>query len=445
MTANTSRSLTVTALTAALHAHKQATLAEISQIPTVAASQKMYNLPLTCQYTGVSCGSLTLPTVAGYLPLLGQWKQQQVLHPVFSLEPNPLLAFSKNTWIRFCAFSQEEAANEQLTSKQELMLRIAALAMLHHLTEIKQDIPWLPDFVEVQNNWQSLISLSYWKNFLDSKRFRFPTIRISKLESSINLHAFLQTCWDKKKEYETAVNSNIEEARLKIAERALVSIRDDLAGKRPVSQKLLWRWFLQNLPARYAPDTEGWMHTLFFCKSVLDTKMTMGDIDLFEEIFLSECPTGSSVSYAFLDVLRSKRATIEEHFETFEILLPTDLQQQADSGEIAEAEPKLADFPKKVHWMIAHAKWKLTHGSATGNTTKHREAAAARQAGTTVSPSFRPVLDTGRDRDFADVLTQQFAEEQAAEDTLAIDYVAPDSVAASLLDDVQAASGDLED
>jgi len=443
MNANTTRSLTATSLAAALQAHRQLALEEIAAIPTAAENKKFFRLALTCQHTGLSCGSLTLPTVAGYLPLLGQWKQQQVLHPLFSLAPIPLLQFAKNTWIRFCGFSPDEAADESLTHKQEQVLQVTALALMHQLTEVRQDVVWLPSFIEVQNNWQSLISLSYWKAYLDSQRFKFPTLRISKLENSVNIHAFLQTCWDAKKQYETAVSERIEEEKVLIAERALVGIRDELAGKRPVSQKLLWRWFLANLPKRYAPDTEGWMKTLYFAKSILDTNFTMADLDLFEEIVVSECPTGSSVSHAFLDVLRSKRTTMEQHFEAFEILVPTDLQAAADSGEIDEAEPKLKDFAKKVHWMIAHAKWKLTHGSDASG--KHRDAAMDKQQQTTVKASFIPKLDTGRSKDFADLLEANIDDVLDDPGINDIDYVAPDSVAASLLDDEQAESGNFED
>ena len=445
MTANTSRSLSQVALASALATRGQIPLSEVANIPTVKAAAKLYQLPLTCQYTGINCGLLTLPTTAGYLPLLSQWKQQQVLHPVFSLEPLPLLAFAKNTWIRFCGFTAEEAEDTDLTAKQEQMLRITALALLHHLSDIRQDIPWLPEFLEIQNNWQSLIGLSYWKAYLDSKRFRFPALRISKQEPSINIQGYLQACWDKKKEYETAVNERADEERAVIAERALLSIRDELAGKRPVSTKLLWRWFLQNLSKKYAPDTEGWMHTLFFSKDILSSGMVMADIDLFEEIFLSECPTGTSVSFAFLEVLRSKRKLLEQHFDAFEIIIPEALQAAADSGEIAADEPKAADFASKGKFMIAHAKWKLTHGATGGNTSKHRDAAAAKQQQTTVTASHVPVLNTGRARDFAELLEQQFAEVEEVADKDAIDYVAPDSVAAMLADDVQAESGNYED
>ena len=51
-----------------------------------------------------------------------------------------------------------------------------------------------------------------------------------------------------------------------------------------------------------------------------------------------------------------------------------------------------------MQFIIAHAKWRLTHG-ASANSNVHRDAAAAKQLQTTVTPSFRPVLDHGRSRD----------------------------------------------
>lgn len=423
-TAPHTRSLTSASLAAALEANKQASLEEIARIPTAQADNKSYKLLLTCQYTGLNCGSLTLPTVAGYLPLLGQWKQQQVLHPLFSLELIPLLKFSRNTWLRFCGFSQEEAEDQVLTSKQEQTLQVACLAMLHSLTEVQQDVPWIPSFLEVQNNWQSLISLCYWKAYLNSNRFKFPAVRISKRENSINLKAFLQTCWEQKKSYETSVNGMIEEEKADIAEKSLVAIRDELSGKRPVSVKLLWRWFISNLSVKYSKDAapDGWMYELFTAKGNSVFEYTMADIDLFEEIFLSECPLGSSISHAFSEILSSKRQLLTNHFEAFEILVPMELQQQADSGQIAQEEPKLADFPKKVQWIVAHAKWKLTHGSSA-SASSNRQAAAVRQQTISVAASYIPKLPSALEQHNSEL------EVTDLEDVNEIDYIAPGSIA----------------
>jgi len=380
-------SLTASALAAALFSHNNAQLHEIADIPTAKASQKSYLMPLQCQYTGIVVGSLTLTTVAGYLPMLSHWKQQQVSHPVFSLGFFPLLKLAKNSWLRFCGFSAEEAEDAVLTSKQEQLLQVVTLALLHQLTDVRQEVLWLPSFLEASNNWQSLMNLCYWKANLDSTRFRFPALRLSKFEREIDLRGFLQACWDAKKAYESTVREREEAEALRTAEEALSSISDELAGKRPKSSKLLWKWFISNLPVRYERDVAGWMKDLYHCKGDDIFEFTMADIDLFEEIFLSECPVGTSVSHAFLSILRSKRELLSTHFQAFEILIPDELQLDAAAGVIAADEPLLSDFPTKVKWIIAHAKWKLTHGSSS----THRDAAIKKQQQTTVHASFRPV------------------------------------------------------
>ena len=424
-TSNSLRSLTTTSLSAALKSYKQASLQELQALPTAAATKRFYTLPLHCQYSGLPCGSLNVPTVAGYLPLLGQWKQQQVLHPLFSLDFGALLHYSRNTWIRFSSFSTDEQQNEALTAAQEQMLQVAALAMLHQLGTVKQDVPWLPDIITVQNNWQSLMKLCYWKSYLDSKRFSFPSIRISKQERSIDLHAYLVLCWQKKKAYENGVRDSIEEAKSKLADEALLYIRDELAGSRPKSTKLIWKWFVGNLPAKFLPDTEGWMHTIFHAKDIVALKFTKADVELFEEIFLCECPIGNSISHAFLEILRSKRKALED-YRAFEIIEDQQLVLQAATGVIPEAEPQAADFDKKVLYMIAHAKWRLTHGKDT----THRDAAAAKQEQVTVKPTFFQRLDLG-----TKVSSVEVAAEADIELLDEIDYIAPDSVAASQLDD----------
>lgn len=375
----------------ATHATSKQQLAEdILAIPTAANATRSYTLPLSCVRTGIVVGSISVATVAGHMPMIGQWKESMVLHPLFSLQPVALLHFAKNSWFRFCAFSDEETLDEIVTAKQELLLRVAALGLLHQLTDVRQDIPWMPSWADVSRNWSSLLGISYWKNYLESQRFKFPSIHISKLEPTLDLHEYLQLCWKVKKNYETKVNERIEQEKLDLAEKAIKVLRDDLAGKTPRSTKLLWRWFLANLPTRYEADSEGWMRTIFFSKldDNLQNTFTMADIDLFEEIFLSEVPTGSSISHAFLEILRSKRTLMEQHFETFEILVPQNIQDDKASGVIPATKPVITDFPNKFAFMIAEARWKLAHTKIGGGMA----AALEKQQQTTVKASFIPRL-----------------------------------------------------
>lgn len=386
--ADTTR-ITVAKLAAARAPHTNLLAQDIAAIPTAAADTKSYSIPLVCKYSGLTIGSLTVAAVAGYMPMIGQWKNSMVLHPLFSLADTALLHFSRNAWFRFCAFNTDEALDENLTHKQETILRVAALAMLHKMANFRQDQPWLPDWAIVTKNWNSLLALSYWKNYLESERFNFPALRVSKLEPEIDLTGYLTACWQVKKQYETKVNERVEKEKLEAAEKALLVLRADLAGKAPKSAKVLWRWFIANLPSRYASDTEGWMHTIFFGKedSILTANFTLADIDLFEQIFLAECPTGSSLSHAFLEILKNKRDTLQNRHDTFEILVPESIKNAVQAGEIPTTEPKLQEFKSKAAWMIAHAKWRLAHKSSNSAAD-----AARKQATVTVNPSFVPEL-----------------------------------------------------
>jgi len=366
--------------------------------------------PILCTRTGITVGALTVLRVAGHVPFLSQWKHTQALHPIFSLEPTALLQFARNSWYQFCELTQQQAADEAITFKQEQTLRVTALAIIHHMSEVDQSIVWLPTLQEVYVNWTSLMQLSYWKNYLESNRFKFPDLRISKNNKGIDLHGYIQDCWKVKKEYETKVRDNLEAEKIRSAEIALKGIRDDVVAKTPKSKKLLWRWFLAHIPARYERDTAGWMWELFDAETEQEiSEFTMADIDLFEEIFLCEVPTGSSISAAFLDRLSYKRTILETKFEAYEILVPSSIAAGVADGSISMTEPRLADFPSKVLWMIAHAKWKLAHTDQN----KYRDAALKQQSTVTVKPSYVPNIN--------DVLGGE--EDDTDEDDVGIDIV----------------------
>jgi hypothetical protein len=362
--------------------------AETNETPIVRTSQvKLQTHPLICQYTGLTLGRIELITVAGHVPFLSQWKNTQVIHPLFSLDLGALLSFAKNSWNNFCSLTPEESANAQFTERQEKILQVTALAILHNIADVQQTTQWLPTIQEVSGCWSSLIQLAYWKSYLESNRFRFPALRISKFNKGIELQPYLQNCWKVKKDYESKVREAVELEKLESAERALVALRNDLVTKAPRSKKLLWRWFLAHIPQRYARDTEGWMWELFDAETEQEIQeFTIADIDLFEEIVLCEIPTGSSVSHAFLERIAYKRKVLTNRFQTFEILVPEMVRLEKEAGTISMTEPRLVDYPSKIKWMVAHAKWRLAHT----DTEKHRREAMNQQDTVTVNASHIP-------------------------------------------------------
>lgn len=366
-------------------------------------------LPIICPRTGLVIGAITVEKVAGFTPFLKEWDNTIVLHPLFSLTPIAMLNFAKNTWLSFCGLTEEQAANKSLTDRQEQLLQVSALAMLHQLTEVDQQIPWLPSLADVSSCWTQILQLSYWKHYLESKRFQFPRLRINKLNNGISLHSFLQDCWAVKKDYESKVRERDEIEQLKVKDAAVKAVRDELAGKAPRSKKLLWRWFITNMPAKYDRDINGWMWELFDAETdeELD-EFTLADIDLFEEIVLSELELGSTLSHAFLDRIATKRKKLATK-KDFEILIPESITQGKQDGTISAVEPKKADFPNNVKFIIAHAKWKLAYASSQASGALQAE--KERQKTITVkhsyqAPSFQetseeddelPELDTNTD------------------------------------------------
>lgn len=356
---------------------------------------------ITCNYTGIVVASIELVRIAGHVPYLSQWKHTQALHPLFSLELFPLLQFSRSTWNYYCSLTPEQASDTALTNKQERLLQVAALAMLHQLGEVEQTTQWLPSIADVSGCWSSLIQLGYWKNYLESKRFRFPALRISKNNRGIDMHSYLQDCWEVKKEYETKVREAAELEKLQATERALVALRDDLVKKSPKSKKLLWRWFSAHIPAKYSRDVEGWMWDLYDAETSDEiAEFTLADIDLFEEIVLAEIPLGSSISHAFLERLDYKRKVLQARVDTYEILVPDSIKAGVADGSISTVEPQPEDYPSKVAFMVAKAKWRLATSTTNENEQK-------RQATVTVNASHVPELPQYEDepQDLSDLFS----------------------------------------
>lgn len=371
-------------------------LREITDFPLATEQTKKYFYPLHCQLTGLQVGSISTINVAGHSPYLGQWKDTQARHPIFSLPHGALVKLAKTSYLRFCAFSDAEVASEELVSKQEQLLQICAVALLHQLTTVGQEVTWLPSFPAVSENWNSLIGLSYWKLYLESERFRFPSVRINRHERELDLRDYLQVCWDRKKEYERVVNDKAEEEKLKFAERMAVAVRNDAAGKRPLSPKLLWRWFQQNMPERYEVDVDNWMKSIFFAteKSIHDWRIA--DVELFEEMAVAECPTGTATSHAFFEVVRSKHRLLTEYYTGYSVLDDLDFSEHAtardqsaiESHAAATPEPVRTDYANTALYLKAKASWYL----ASQASSKHRSAALAEQKTLSVKPTFMPKL-----------------------------------------------------
>jgi hypothetical protein len=320
-----------------------------------------YIHPLYCTRTGVALGHLNLTVSAGHIPYISHWEDQICYHPFFSLNQSELIAFMRDEWNRLA----KDVVNETITDAESSNLRVGFVALLYSLGSIQQDngVTIFPSLGVVQSNLESLTTLAYWKNYLDSKRFAFPEYHFSRINNNADLsgiHAYLEDCWQKKKDYENGINDLKEQEKARIAEKAILAIRNQFL-KIP-SKKLLWQWVQSNLSKKWQPDAEGWLRTLFLSTVSKSLDFEIEDIELMEEIIVSECPIGNSVMFAVKERINEIKNSYKQHYDHF--LIEEDglafiegLRQEHE----ALPEPQEKDYPSKGAFFVARAKWQLAN------------------------------------------------------------------------------------
>lgn len=317
---------------------------------------------LRCARSGVPIGTLNYITCAGAMPYLSHWDNMTALHPIFSLETGRLLAFARSEWNRLA----KQADDSELSIKDDTFLRVAFLAVLHSLGSIEQQAPSLPPMHIVQSQINKLFKLAYWKFYLDSKRFAFPTFKINRANANDrfeNISYYLDACFEIKDDYSKSLDDLIEKEKTESADRALKALRDSWIV--PVGSKALYRWVKAHITAQWSADAQGWMSTLFCGNSNTIISFDLDETDLMETIICGDCPPGTAIMHAVRNRIQEIRKIQKDHFEAFTVQFEdylTDDQkiEKAEKQEITlTAEPKPEDFPSKVLWIKAKAIWYL--------------------------------------------------------------------------------------
>lgn len=330
-----------------------------------------------CQYSGLEIANLEYQVVAGHMPYLSHWDKMVAMHPIFSFPTGKLLAFARGEWKRLAKAADDGDASRD----EEESLRVCFLAVLHSLDSIKQEAPSLPPMHIVQNNMSKLFALAYWHHYLDSKRFAFPSYKINKANQNIGfdgVHDYLELCFEIKDDYENGVSDLVEAEKAKSAEAALKALRNSWII--PASNKQLWRWVAANLPEKYAAEKEGWLSTLFLGSERTILTFDKDEIQLLDEIIISECPPGTGILKAVRDRLDSIMQVHTDNKEAFTVdfdeYLPLDedaslIQSPLSALSVAcavsgatgnlaqKAAPVQADFPTKAGFIRANAMWYL--------------------------------------------------------------------------------------
>lgn len=321
---------------------------------------------IRCHYSGLPIGSLEVNVTAGTMPYLSHWDKAIAYHPVFSMPTYKLLEFFKSEWNRLA----KKLHDEELTENEGNILRVCYLACLHSLDCIRQDSPALPPLHVVQHTSWRVIALASWKFYLESQRFRFPTLHLSRFNQNLdfsNISAYIDTCFEVRNDYEKNVREIVEKHKVQSAEKALLSLQREWVT--PVSRKILWNWIVAHVPDKWKPDAQGWLRTMFLSKSAF-VDFHWEDIELGEEIIQSSCPYDSPVMFAVRKRLEEIKALWKEHNAAFDIELAdhAPLAKIFVNGVAAEAkhpgkEPELADFPTKIKYTIALSKWKIAYAA----------------------------------------------------------------------------------
>lgn len=316
---------------------------------------------LYCQLSGLPLGTLEVRQVAGHKPYMQNWNLLITRHPVFSMSTHRLLAFSRSEWNRLAKASIDEVASDA----ENETLRICFLAVLHSLGSIKQDFPSLPPLHVAQSNMKALFSLAYWKFYLESKRFKFPSYRITRENADFaGIKDYFQVCFDIKTAYETETQELEDEEKKIAAAKAVKKLRDSWIA--PISNKELWKWVRAHLPAKYEADAQGWMATIFLGNEKKILQFDKEDITLLIDLILSECPMGTGMLRAVELRLQEIQKIWEDNkeaftidFDDFDLDTPMQEARAISTAPTSQEAPKEKDFPTKVAFIKANALWYL--------------------------------------------------------------------------------------
>lgn len=303
-----------------------------------------------CAHSGVQIATMEYTVVAGHIPWMQHWNSLVCYHPVFSFSTGKKLAFARSEWKRLAKLSHDG----ETTEKEDELLRVSWLAVLHTLGSIQQEAPALPSIAIVHATMQKLFALAYWKYHLDSQRFKFPEFRINQLNHNNrfeNITFYLDACFSAKEAYETDVNEKEEAAKIRAAERALNKLKSSWLT--PPSRRVLWTWIRAHLPKKYEADAEGWMSTLFLGndKTILDYDAS--ETELMQEILESEMPVGTGILHAVRERCKYILEKQKEETTAWDIV---DTPIPATTLTVA---PKRSDFQKEVDFIRAQAIWYL--------------------------------------------------------------------------------------
>lgn len=336
------------------------------RIETARRDEDKFNIPLKCSLSGIPLGKF-VPSVglAVATPYVTAWKQTAFLHPVFSLKLSEVLHRSEACW------NLEKTGTRTFPTQHKQLL---FLAMLHASGCIKQDVPALPSPKITETFFMQVFEILTWKYEMATDRVSFPRLHIWKgaakedaFELFAGISAWLEACKSAKEDYENISRGRQNAAKAKARELALKSIKRQMYGD--VSLRRVWNWILAQVPQSIIENNPD-LEQLFFAEEQAIHNWQQEDIEALEDLLLTHCETGNSVSFEFSKRIRQLADWRKTYFDTFEVEIDTAEQFKAFTGT---PEPRPQDFPSRAAYLVASAKWRLGNKPANPTNTDKEE------------------------------------------------------------------------
>jgi len=311
-----------------------------------------HNIPLFCKFSGLRLGEFVANVAVygtdGTSPYIKNWKQETLLHPIFSLSTSALLHKAKSN-----AMLEKEGKKPWPMQQKQL----AMLALLHSEDFLVQDLPCLPPPHVADTFIAEVIVLVDYKLSINSQRLHFPRLHIWKESGFEQIAPWLKVCNDCIADYESTVRVTQREAKQKAAALAMRSIRKNMYED--VSLRRLWSWVDAQMPNHLNSELND-AKDLFFAAEKNIQNWSLTEIDDLEALFLEHCETGNSISYEVSKRLAELKRWLNVYQDTFEIIIP-----EQDAALVGIPAPLAKDFTSKAAFYVAEAKWKLANKAAS--------------------------------------------------------------------------------
>lgn len=322
-------------------------------------------LELFCQKSTVRIGTLVLDSSCCNLtPMVAAWNETILVHPVLALSPVRTLAHLRacNEKISYADPDSEELATAQRADFEALQL--AYLSCLQTFCNFTLTVPGLPPLREVLETTNRLESIAgAILRFKLNPANCFPRVNYNPNDAS--LIDLLKLCQTKILVATRRIEEIAEEEEqlAQLRESAVTSIR------RPsrISRKHIYNWMVS-----YFPESvdRALIKKLFNLQESEIPKYSRDDINYFRECFERYCPAGTPLQFELRKIADRLDSYYRDYFKTFviesidedseESEVSTDQSTTNSSYETpATTEPQAADYPSRVQFIVAHAKWRM--------------------------------------------------------------------------------------